>query len=189
MSHVTALPRQEAPPIAEETGSTFESEFRAVFAARLPELVRYLDRLSGDPALASDIAQETFVRLFERGALPADVRAWLATVANNLFRDERRRVARRQLLLARRSPEHTLGDPPPAPDVALLDEEGRAAVRAALDCVPERDRRLLLLRHEGYSYRELATTFDIVETSVGSRLARARAAFSRALDGRADASD
>ena len=169
------------------SGSSFEAEFRAVFAARMPELLRYLDRLCGDHAQASDIAQETFVRLFERGEMPGDVRAWLGTVANNQFRDDRRRAGRRRVLLASRTPEHTLGDAPIAPDAALLLDERRSAVRAALERLPERDRALLLLRHEGYSYSELAHTLGIAAASVGSRLARATAAFSRALDGRADA--
>jgi RNA polymerase sigma factor (sigma-70 family) len=150
----------------------------------MPELFRYLNRLCGDHAMASDIAQETFVRLYERGEMPRNVRAWLATVANNQFRDDRRRAGRRRVLLASRTPEHTLGDAPIAPDAALMQDECRDTVRAALECLPDRDRQLLLLRHEGYSYSELANALGIVASSVGSRLARASKAFSRALEGR-----
>jgi RNA polymerase sigma factor (sigma-70 family) len=162
--------------------SPFEGDFRAAFATRFPELIRYLHRLSGDAALASDIAQETFVRLYQRGEMPADARAWLVTVAHNLFRDECRRATRRRSLLARRDPAYTLADAPPAPDAALEGDERQRAVRAALDQLSERDRQLLLLRHEGYSYRELATVLSLVESSVGTLLARARVAFRRALE-------
>ena len=55
--------------------------------------------------------------------------------------------------------------------------ETRRRVRAALDQVPERDRHLLLLRAEGYSYRELAQALELNEPSVGVFLARARATF------------
>lgn len=167
--------------------SSFEAEFRSAFATRFGELFRYLNRLSGDPALASDIAQETFIRLFQRGQMPDDVRGWLGAVSHNLFRDERRTSSRRRLLLQRRAPESTVSDPPPAPDDRLLRDERRAGVRAALASMPSRDRELLLLRHEGYSYRELAAALGIMESSVGTLLARAKAMFRRALDGRLDA--
>jgi RNA polymerase sigma factor (sigma-70 family) len=162
--------------------SSFEGDFRAAFTTRFPELIRYLYRLSGDAALASDIAQETFVRLYQRGEMPGDARAWLVTVAHNLFRDERRRAGRRRHLLAQRDPAHTMGDEPPAPDAALECDERRQAVQAALNQLSERDRRLLLLRHEGYSYRELAAALSLVDASVGTLLARARSTFRRALE-------
>ena len=166
----------------------FDDGFRKLFEGRFPELFRYLDRLTGDPALAADIAQESFIKLHQRGAMPEDPRAWLVSVANNLFRDERRRSSRRLRILARRSPDTTLADPPPSPDADLLPAERRAAVRAALESLPERDRQLLLLRHEGYSYRELATTLDLAETSVGTFLARATATFRSTFEGRSRAS-
>ena len=162
--------------------SSFEGDFRATFATRFPELLRYLHRLSGDAALASDIAQETFVRLYQRGEIPEDARGWLVTVGHNLFRDERRRVVRRLRLLAQRDPATTMGDEPEPPDEAMERDERRQVVRAALNQLPERDRQLLLLRHEGYSYRELAAAMGLLDASVGTLLARARIAFRRALD-------
>lgn len=166
------------------TDVTFEGEFRQVFEDRFTSLYRYLDRLSGDSALAADIAQETFVRLYWRGALPEDPRRWLVTVAHNLLRDSRRNSARRLRLLARRDPGATLGDATPAPDAALLAAEQQRIVRAALDTMPERDRQLLLLRQEGYSYRELAAALGLLESSVGTLLARARHDFRQALSQR-----
>jgi RNA polymerase sigma-70 factor, ECF subfamily len=159
----------------------FEATFRRLFDERFASLFRYLDRLSGDPELAADLAQEAFVRLYERGAVPADARAWLGAVATNLFRDERRRTQRRVRLLAREPAELTLGAPSPASDTAVLADERRACVRAALDRLPLRDRQMLLLRHEGYSYREIAQALGIAETSVGTMLVRATAAFRAAF--------
>jgi DNA-directed RNA polymerase specialized sigma24 family protein len=45
-----------------------------------------------------------------------------------------------------------------------------------------RDQQLLLLRHEGYSYREIGTALDIAETSVGTLLMRASAAFAASFE-------
>lgn len=178
----------ETSPILVRSDSSFEAQFRAAFATGFGPLYRYLNRLSGDPALASDIAQDTFIRLYQRGEMPDNFRAWLVAVSRNLFRDERRRSSRRRQLLDRRAPESTLGDASPAPDEQLLSDERRQAVRHALADLPERDRELLLLRHEGFSYRDLAVALGLTESSVGTLLARAKAAFRRALDGKLDAS-
>jgi RNA polymerase sigma factor (sigma-70 family) len=176
-----------APPAHTTSAVAFEQSFRTAFADHFQSVFRYLDRLTGDDALAADVAQDAFARLYLRGAMPDDVRAWLAVVSNNLLRDERRRRTRRIRLLSRRSPDHTVADPPPSPDERVFSEERRLAVRAALAALSERDQQLLLLRHEGMSYRQLAAALALGESSVGVMLARACAAFRAAVLGGFDA--
>ena len=165
----------------------FERNFRGVFELRYATLYRYLDRLTGDESLASELAQETFVRLYERGAMPENVRGWLVSVAHNLLRDDRRRSSRRSRLLGQRQVEDLMGDPMIASDEAVERAELQGAVRAALDSLPERDRKLLLLRYEGYSYQELAELVQVAPTSIGTLLSRAHAAFRASLSERVDA--
>ena len=160
----------------------FEADFRAAFGERHAELFRVIDRYLGDASLASDIVQETFVRLYRRGTMPDDLRAWLVSVALNQARDEQRTRSRRLRLLRRRAPEEHMGDAAPSPEDDVLSAERRTLVRRALDTLPQRDRALLLLREEGYSYRELAVALEIVEASVGTVLARAKVAFRRAYE-------
>ena len=62
-----------------------------------------------------------------------------------------------------------------------MEDQGR--VRQALDALSERDRRALLLRHEGYSYREIAEALDYAPTGVGKLLVRASRAFREAMEG------
>jgi RNA polymerase sigma-70 factor (ECF subfamily) len=159
----------------------------ALFQSHFHRLVRYLDRLSGDPELASDLAQETFVKLHRRGTLPDRPEAWLITVAMNLFRNASSTAARRRRLLTVARVEETLGDPMPAPDRLVEGTDERERVRAAIDQLGERERQLLLLRAEGYGYRELAAALDLHEASVGTLLARAKRAFREAYEGIADA--
>jgi RNA polymerase sigma-70 factor (ECF subfamily) len=145
-------------------------------------IFRYLDRLSGDPDLAADIAQEAFVRLFRRGALPDRPDRWLVTVALNLFRNERSTAGRRARLTARHASD--LGPAPgPSPVERLESLRLQAKVREALDRLPVRERELLLLRAEGYSYRDLAAVLELNEASVGTLLARAKRAFEAAYGG------
>lgn len=155
----------------------FEDHFVKVFRASFPKVFRYLDRQCGDPELAEDVAQDAFVRLYQRGSLPDAPEAWLISVANNLFRNARWKQSRRRRLLTLERGTRVLSDPPPTP--AERSEAGahRDRVRVALDRLSERDRQLLLLRAEGYSYREIAQSLELNEASVGTLLARAKRAF------------
>ncbi len=168
--------------ISRMSANAFDAEFRVAFASRYAELFRVVDRFLGDSSLAADIAQESFVRLYNRGAMPDDLRAWLVSVALNQARDEQRTRSRRLRLLRRRAPHEHMGDAAPSPDEDVLSAERRMLVRRALDLLPTRDRALLLLREEGHSYRELALSLDIGETSVGTLLARAKVAFRKAYE-------
>lgn len=167
------------PPFHDSVVELFEAHFHRLF--------RYLDRLSGEPELAADLAQEAFVRLHRRGSLPDQPEAWLITVAMNLFRNARTTGARRRKLLTLARAEAVLADPPPTPGQAAEAQESRERVRAAIDRLPERERRMLLLHAEGYSYRDIASALDLNEASVGTLLARAKRAFRDAYEGEGDA--
>ena len=170
------------PGIRLTRSERFDDAFRRLFEEQFRFLFRYLDRLSGDPSLAGDLAQETFIRLFRRGSMPDDARAWLVSVASNLLRDERRRATRRARLLEAVAPGSGFGTARGAPDEDLLAAERRALVRRTLSTLPDRDRQVLLLRYEGCSYRQIARALDLTESSVGTFLARAKRAFQAAFE-------
>ena len=158
-----------------------------LFRAHYARLFRYLQRLSGDPELAADLTQESFVRLYRRGAMPDTPEAWLISVAMNLFRNARSTVSRRQRLLTPERAREVHSDPTPTPEQSVGAEESRRRVRAALERVPERERRMLLLQAEGYGYRDIAAALALHEASVGTLLARARRAFLAAYGSESDA--
>lgn len=165
----------------------FEEEFGTLFEAEFPRLFRFMDRLSGDPDSAADTTQEAFVKLLGRGAMPDSPRAWLYTVALNLFRNARATRTRRQKLLLGPGPREAPQGPPPPPEDDLEQIGTRQRVRAALDRIPQRDRSLLLLRAEGLRYREMAQAMGLNEASVGTLLARAKKAFREAYEGGSNA--
>ena len=160
---------------------TFSDLVAEVHASHSGSIFRFLDRLSGDPDLAADLAQEAFVRLYRRGSLPEKPDRWLVTVALNLFRNERSKERRQRGL---RAAFH--GDLAPGADLSPSERaesrSRRAEVRSALDRLSPRDRELLLLRAEGYSYRDLAEVLTLNEASVGTLLARAKRAFETAYE-------
>jgi len=146
-------------------------DFDALFDTAYPPLFRYCNRLMGDPDQAEDLAQEAFYRLLDRGVTGTEsgLRSWLFRVATNLARDQSRtRETRRRILSVVPPPE-----PLPGPDQEVIRTENVRRVRGALGALPERDRQMLLLREEGFSYQEIADVAGVSHRSVGTILARA----------------
>jgi RNA polymerase sigma-70 factor (ECF subfamily) len=155
-------------------------ETRALFESHFPTLFRYCLRLTGEPDVAEDAAQEAFVRLVRddvRGS-PTALRAWLFRVASNVIRDRYRvRENRRRLMETHpTTPEMALD-----PYESVERGEEVARVRAILDQLPERDRILLLMREEGFAYAEIAEQIGVAPTSIGTLLARAQCRFAEAF--------
>lgn len=178
----SALPDRGEPtsPGARErlvAAPSFDAEFVALFDAQHHRIFRVLDRLSGDADVAADLAQEAFVRLYRRGALPDSPGAWLVSVAMNLFRNMRTAQSRRLRLLTTTRAEGMHADPAPSPAAGVEASDVQQRVRRAMHRLDERDRRMLLLRAEGYRYREIAVALKLNEASIGTLLARAQREF------------
>jgi RNA polymerase sigma-70 factor (ECF subfamily) len=63
------------------------------------------------------------------------------------------------------------------PEEAHAAEQRREQVRRVLSVLDARDAELLLLRHQGLSYEELAAAIEVKPSSIGTLLARAQKAF------------
>ena len=175
---------KEAHKLIERKGS-FHDEFVALFDAQFSRIYRVLDRISEDSDLAADLAQEAFIKLYRRGSMPDSPQAWLITVAMNLFRNAYSTGRRRRRLLARAFPTRVVAST--APDDGAI-EALRRKVRATLAGLSERDRQVLVLQAEGFSYREIASTLGIHEASVGVFIARAKRSFRELYGDGTDAS-
>jgi RNA polymerase sigma factor (sigma-70 family) len=167
----TAILRDESSP---ESIANFDRLYRAHAVA----VRRHLTYLTGDRATAEDLTQETFGRLYERvaadeGVELAEPRAWLLTVASNLAYNQFRADSRRR---ARESGVDFV-----KPRSADVDEV--LDVRRALEELESRDRIVLMLRHSGFSYAEVAEAVGIAPSSVGTILARAQRRFRDAYEG------
>lgn len=142
----------------------------AVFRENQPALLRHLLYLTGDRPLAEDLAQEAFGRLVQAAKSEAvrNPRAWLMTVGSNLaynhFRGEERRAEREA---AHAGPVEAV-----APDIDAV-----ADVRRCLGKLDARDRAVLMLRHSGFTYAEIAEAVGLAPASIGTVLARAQRRF------------
>ncbi|MBN2497256.1 MAG: sigma-70 family RNA polymerase sigma factor [Deltaproteobacteria bacterium] len=159
--------------------------FRQLVDRYQDKLVGYLGRLSGDAALAEDLAQEAFVRFFrsicsydERGSL----QAYLYRIASRLAYSARRRTRRRRGLFLSWQAGACAAAGPPGPQEAVRSAELQLRVRQALDGLPLRLRIPLVLHAlEGLSIAEIAAVTRTAEGTVKSRIHRGRARLRRDL--------
>ena len=151
-------------------------DFETIYQDVYPQLSRYCQRLTGDADAAEDVAQEAFVRLLthEVEGPPAGIRVWLFRVATHLIRD-RYRVSENRRRLLEKHPVLPAGAPDPERE--LEGARTTEMVRSVLAALPQRDKAMLLMREEGFSYREIAEAVDVKAASVGTLLARAQRRF------------
>jgi len=140
-----------------------------------PAVVRYALTILDSRDAAEDVAQETFVRLWERREawrLEGSVRALLLRVTRNLSLDELRRRSARQRTArsAPRTPLRLL------PDEELESREMRSIITRAVDSLPQRRREVfILVHHYGLSYRETASVLELAPQTVANHLTLALA--------------
>jgi RNA polymerase sigma-70 factor, ECF subfamily len=152
-------------------------------------LYRYLLFLTGNPPLAEDLFQETWIRVLERGSQyngKSKFDSWLFAIARNLVIDASRRK--------RISSLEDLGDPDggtpydPADEKAssvlqmLVSRENEQSVQLSLLKIPSYYREVLLLRFsEDLGLEEIATVTATPISTVKSRLYRGLAALKTAM--------
>ncbi|HEX7290462.1 MAG TPA: sigma-70 family RNA polymerase sigma factor [Conexibacter sp.] len=144
-------------------------------------LERHLRRRVGDPSLAEDLVQETFLRawLHAPAGLPElRLRAWLYRVATNLAIDALRARAGRAGGIASDGALLDALDLAAAP--AGEDPDERLAIEAALAQLPARERALVTLQFAGYGPTDAARLLQTTPEAARKRLARARERFRRA---------
>jgi RNA polymerase sigma-70 factor, ECF subfamily len=146
-------------------------DFHGVYVRYAADIYRFAFYLSGDSARAEDITQETFVRAWVTpGEIQGGtVKAYLLTIARNLFRAESKRDARRVAM------DDTLPDPRPGPEAVTLGRVELGAVLDALQILPEIDRAVLLMHaQDDLSYAEIAAALDLTVAAVKVKVHRSR---------------
>lgn len=146
-----------------------------------PRVIGYAARLLKDRAEAEDVAQDAMMRLWkiapEWRTGEAKVTTWLYRVVTNLCTD-RLRKKRGSGLDEIAEPE----DGKPSQDAVLMQKQRVAALDAALDTLPDRQREAVVLRHiEGLSNPEIAQVLEIGVEAVESLTARGKRALAKAL--------
>ena len=157
-------------------------DFDALVRSEQRRVYRFLLAMVRDPDAADSLTQECFLRAHRhRSRFRGDcsARTWLLRIAVNLARDhgKNRRMQFWRKLFEHRDSDDRMPvavDPQASPERALLAREKVAAVRAAVDQLPGRQRTIFILRFfEELTIEEIAETTSLQTGTVKTHLFRA----------------
>ncbi|MFN5962625.1 MAG: RNA polymerase sigma factor [Verrucomicrobiota bacterium] len=148
-----------------------------------PRVHAFLLRMTGNPTLAADLAQETFVRLFLRRSSwnkGSAFQPWILQIAANLARNHVRWSSRHPSDSGDSLdtlPDHS-ADPATAAELA----DRASAVRSAvLALPPELREAIILTTYEGLTHQEAAAAAATSPKTIEHRVRRARDLLRRSL--------
>ena len=145
-------------------------------------LVKYFCRLVRDQALAEDLAQEAFLRVYKaRHRYHPDARftTWLYRIATNLALNAIRDVKGRPRQDANNSGEggentFEFVDPRATAEQELIETDRGRLIREAIEALPENQRAAVILhKYQDVDYRQIAKVLKVSESAVKSLLFRA----------------
>ncbi len=146
---------------------------RMLYDAHAPRVYRLTYRMAGDPELAQEFTQETFIRAFSRlkdFRGDAALATWLHRIAVSVTMNGMRKVKRfrtREVDIEEASPMTARSDG--------IEPDLRDRLAKAIDSLPEIYRTTLLLHDlEGYTHTEIAKQLGVAEGTCKSRLSIAR---------------
>ena len=151
-----------------------ERAFSLIVRAYEVPVFNYVMRLVGDRALAEDLTQEVFIRVFQglpKFSLRSKFTTWLFQVTKNRVLDELRANERRPRALV------AIDDAPPLEvvDAPFEQVETIAALWVAVEGLSTDLKMALLLRDVvGLSYNEIADSLDTTLATVKWRIFKAR---------------
>ncbi|SFI07874.1 RNA polymerase sigma factor [Planctomicrobium piriforme] len=166
--------------LVEETRQGNRAAFGVLVQRYERRLIRVILRFINDLDLAEDLAQETFLRVYERLSQFDPSRRfspWLFRIGVNLTLDYHRRKKKRiwTSLFTDRSPDRWIE---PAVADPRIEQDLRQEVRLVVDQLPDKYRTVLVLRDmENFSTSEIAAILDRKEATIRWRLAEARTRF------------
>lgn len=139
-------------------------------------LRRYLLFLGVDAETSREVVQDSFLKLHEHllaGGDRKNLRAWLYRVAHNLARNEQTAYRQRK---AEALPEPDAGFEFSAEGASveeeLLSRERARRLRSAIEALTVAQKDSILLRAQGFKYREIAEILNISVSTVGENVQR-----------------
>ena len=158
------------------------SSFETLFYEYWGPIFRLLRHLVVNPAEAEDLALETFFRLYKHHPTPEadfNTRGWLQKVATNLALQSIRSFKRREHYEITAGKDALEQAPDNQPFEILAEKEDQRFARLVLAQMNPRQSQLLVLRHSGMAYKDIASALSLSPTSIGPLLLRAERDFEK----------
>ena len=150
------------------------SAMRAIFDQQYQPVCQAIFRFVQDPGLSEDLAQEVFVRFWEKREsiqVDSNLPAYLRRMAVNEALAYLRKKTRYQ---ADELPTHLPGQQAAAADEQLATAELSQRITVAINALPPRCRAVFQLsRFEEKTYQEIADTLDISIKTVENQMGKA----------------
>ena len=151
-----------------------DKEFKQFFDKNFEGLRRYLYYRCGDSDLATDLAQDTLIRLWEK-QIPYEGARTLSLaykIANDLFISHYRHKQLEQGHRHRLALE--LDTEGLSPEELMAYEQLQQRYTQAIDAMPEGQREVFLMsRLDGLKYAEIAQRLDLSQKAVEKRMSAA----------------
>lgn len=150
----------------------------ALVAEYSTALYRVAFSVTRNAAEAEDAVQETFLRVLKHEARLAEIRdyrVWLVRIVWNIVLDRKRRAKTRPENEDLADHARSLPSSDRPADVAAISSQEHARILALVDRLPRREREALLLSAvQELTTAEIAATLGTTESSIRSRIFRAR---------------
>jgi RNA polymerase sigma-70 factor (family 1) len=152
-----------------------ETAFRQLYNRYKDEVYAFALGITRSVPLAEEIVQDSFLKLWQhRGELTEIIKfdSWFFTIARNLCYSALRKIALDRKL---QTVHELQGEQPVATaEDLLITRENRELVQAAINQLPEQQRRIYKLSREaGLTYDEIAAELNISRNTVKEHLRRA----------------
>ena len=149
-----------------------KEEFKILFDTYFEDVRKYIFYRSGDEEIATDIAQETFMKIWEKHMIidPKRVKGLLYKIAGDLFISQ----YRREQVAYNFFNNFQLNESSNTPEDEYSFQELKKAYEAALKSMPEKQRTVFLMnRIDELKYKEIAEQLGLSIKAIEKRMSLA----------------
>jgi RNA polymerase sigma-70 factor (ECF subfamily) len=182
MSPALARSVDTSPIVSQTTSQTIAG----LVAEYSTALYRVAFSVTRNAAEAEDAVQEAFLRVLKHESRLAEIRdyrVWLVRIVWNIVLDKKRRAKTRPENEDLADHARGLASCDRPADDAFISSQEESRILALIDCLPRREREALLLSAvQELTTAEIAATLGTTESSIRSRIFRARRELSVLLE-------
>lgn len=168
------MPTPEEISLLDRIRAGDQQAFREVYTSHFSRLAKVATDLTGGSVHAKDAVQNAFIRFWNKREsidITTGIFPYLRRMVIHEVMANKRKSDRRTQLFQRRTPNPTSHN---EPEEALQKKETEAAIRRAIDALPERCSEIFKLsRFNEMTYPEIAEALEISVKTVENQMGRA----------------